>query len=89
MTQSTNDGNNIFCAWCCKAYSGHDKGKGFVFGITVCCPNCDERITKLIAKGPLEGMRHIKRCPKDMSFWQWVLSLRVDNNPVRESQGVS
>jgi hypothetical protein len=74
-------GNEVICDWCGEDYTLRNECGGLLFQSKACCPVCVPKIEALAVKyNEQEFIRG--RCPEDMPFNKWCLSLRNENNTV-------
>lgn len=75
-------GNQVFCDGCNKDYTLDSKTTGgLLFVSKAYCPECAPEIESSAKEFGEE--EYIKaRCPKEMSFRDWCLSLRNGNNKI-------
>jgi hypothetical protein len=72
-------GNSVFCDLCNKDYTLLEDTGGFLFQSKAVCPDCSERFLETVKMYNEE--RFIKGyCPDDMSFSDWIRSIREINN---------
>ena len=77
----TDFGDTVICDQCNKDFTDSEESGGFIFGSHAYCPNCGKDSLPRI-KG-YDEEKHIKAtCPRDMSFKDFVLQYRGDNNKV-------
>ncbi len=81
LEKSFDIGNQVMCDICDEDFTGSDAIGGILFDGKACCPGC---ALKIEASAKRYGEQdHIKaRCPNDMTFREWALSLRGGNNTV-------
>jgi len=73
-------GDKVNCDLCNKDYTDSDESGGVEFGSKAVCPDCTPGILKSVKKYNEE--EHIKRrCPKDMSFANWVRNILREGEP--------
>jgi hypothetical protein len=69
-------GETVICDWFCnKDWTENTKSGGFLFGSKAICPDCAEECLAGIRKHKEEGMIRFA-CPEDVSFADWVRSMR-------------
>lgn len=69
------DNHLVLCDFCNKDWSDSDQSGGILVLSKGCCPDCEDRLRKSIAKYNEEWS--IKgECPKDVSFADWIRSIR-------------
>jgi hypothetical protein len=74
-------GDSVCCDYCSKEYRGDNTHGGFLFGSYATCPDCAPEMEKRIKSYGEE--RFIKaRCPPELSFHDWVMTLRGGNNKI-------
>lgn len=67
--------DGVMCDSCGKDFTGSNESGGFLFMSNAICPDCQEWYLKNIKKYKEE--KYIKGyCPENMSFYDWVLSIR-------------
>lgn len=65
----------VLCDLCCKDYSNSDESGGFLFVTKAVCPSCAPNFLRKIKE--CNESNHIKsKCPDNISFKDYVLSLR-------------
>ena len=81
--ESTQDiGNTVLCDMCNKDWTNSKISGGFLFGSNAVCPDCSDRIRASALH--YNELSYIKaECPKDMSFKDWVVSLRCGDNTIK------
>ena len=80
MTRQIIDfGDMVFCDICNKEYTNLSESGGILFGSNAYCPSCSPRL-EIEARRYNETSYIKARCPKGMSFKDWVLQLRGGNN---------
>jgi hypothetical protein len=68
-------GNKVICDYCDKDYTNSNETGGFLFGSYATCPECAPRIIENARKYGEEN--HIRAiCPPELSFRDWVYTLR-------------
>ena len=68
-------GNVVLCDLCNDDFTDSDEQGGFLFSSTAVCPHCAPDFLKGVKKCDEE--QYIKeRCPEDVSFRDWVYTLR-------------
>ena len=74
-------GDRVICDYCNKEWTDSDKSGGFIFGGHAICPDCApasmERIKRYGEQWNIKAT-----CPKDMSFKDFVVNYRGENNKV-------
>ena len=74
-------GNQVICDQCNQDYTNSVKCGGFIFGSHAYCPDCAARSLENIKAYGEE--KYIKAyCPDDMSFKDFVITYRGDDNKV-------
>ena len=68
-------GDTVLCDFCNKDWTGDDTSGGLLFCSNAICPDCEPKQRESI-KGYNEEKYIRAECPSDMSFWEWVLTLR-------------
>ena len=73
-------GNSVICDLCGDDFTNSDEQGGLVFGSKAVCPHCEQRI--------LEGAKKYNeerfigdRCPKGMSFKDFVINILRKGEP--------
>lgn len=75
-------GDEVYCDFCNADYTHSEKSGGFMFGSYGTCPDCAPRIEANARKHNEQG-RITSRCPKNMSFKQYILeTVRKGDNRV-------
>ena len=83
VEKELNMGNRVFCdAACGKEYTHSKKEGGFIFGSKAYCPKCAKEALPRI-RGYNEEWNIKAYCPEGMSFKDFVLQYRGDNNSVK------
>lgn len=69
-------GDRVICDWGCgEEWTDRPESGGLLFGSKATCPDCAPRLEANARKhGELHFIR--ARCPENMSFADWVRSLR-------------
>lgn len=68
-------GNDVICDICGDDYTNSEESGGYIFSSYAYCPGCADRGMKSIKKHNEE--KYIKAtCPPDMSFADWIRSIR-------------
>jgi hypothetical protein len=81
-TQVIDVGNTVFCDLCNKDYTDSDDEGGFLFQSKAVCPKCAPDFEKNVRKHGEE--EYIKAyCPDGLSFREFVLHIRRDNNQIK------
>lgn len=74
-------GNTVICDGCSEDYTNSDESGGFLFTSHAVCPRCAPESLKRIQNFREE--KYIRaRCPKGVSFKDWILYLRNGNNKI-------
>lgn len=83
MIEKIDIGNSVMCDSCNEDYSNSTESGGFLFGSYAYCPKCatPERLKKIDEYGELSYIKGY--CPPEMSYKDWVLSLRGGDNEVK------
>jgi len=79
-------GNTVLCDWCNEDWTERPESGGLLFQSKATCPTC---APSLEADAFREHEEHLirARCPSDVSFAAWVLSVRAGNNKLRILSG--
>lgn len=64
-------GNMVVCDYCNKDYTNLKDEDGILFGANAVCPDCQKRVEESAKKYHEEHYIQA-RCPKGMSFADWV-----------------
>ena len=75
-------GNTVLCDQCNKDFSNSDAKGGFIFGSHAVCPDCEEEFMKGVKQYHEESYIRAK-CPKDMSFKEFILKDRNGDNTIK------
>lgn len=68
-------GDIVLCDMCNKDWTNSDVSGGFLFQSKAVCPDCQDELLVSIAKHGEE--RFVRStCPKDMSFYDYVMEMR-------------
>lgn len=68
-------GNHVFCDYCSEDYSDRPDQGGILFQSKAVCPECaKEALPRIKGYGEERFIRGY--CPEDMSFADWVRSIR-------------
>jgi len=74
--------DTVICDQCGKDYTNSDMRGGFIFGSHAYCPVCAKESIERIKSYGEEG--YIKAyCPDNMSFKDFVVNYRGDNNKIK------
>lgn len=68
-------GDTVLCDFCNKDWTNKEETGGFLLQSKAVCPDCEERIMNNIKKFKEESFIRGK-CPEDMSFYNWIMTLR-------------
>ena len=68
-------GDNVFCDYCSEDYTNRPDKGGFLFQSKAICPECAKEALVSI-KGYNEEHFIRGTCPDDMSFVDWIRSIR-------------
>ena len=75
-------GDSVICDACGDDYTNSDDSGGFLFGSSAYCPKCAvSRLPNIKSYGEEHFIK--ARCPKSMSFKDWVLQLRGGDNTIK------
>lgn len=74
-------GDTVICDQCNEDYTNSDEEGGFIFGSHAYCPNCaKDSLPRIKSYGEEKFIK--ARCPEGMSFKDFVVAYRGDNNKV-------
>ncbi len=77
----TDMGDTVICDQCNKDFTDSGESGGFIFGSHAYCPDCGRAALPRI-KGYGEEKFIKATCPRGMSFKDFVLQYRGDNNKI-------
>jgi len=79
----TDLGDQVFCDVCNEEYTkDNSTSGGFLFGPYAYCPKC--AVSRMLSIVAHNEVQHIKEaCPKDMSYYDWVMKLRGGDNTIK------
>ncbi len=75
-------GDRVYCDYCNKDYTDSKESGGIIFGSKAICPECAPEALNRI-RGYNEEHFIKAYCPEKMSFHQFVVDYRGDNNKVK------
>ena len=80
LIHEENLGNMVICDYCNEDYTYSDEEGGILFGSKAVCPRCAPNTLRNAEKfGELDLVK--ARCPKGMSFKNFVIKILRNNQP--------